>query len=1105
MKLLKFPLVVPDVQYKSLCIIGPHIILGGTNGHVEVWKHDLLNKAAFVPDDIPNMAPLFRGVISNTTQPVITPSVSDILFLGGDAKNLFLGTNNNAICYRPWLKSMIHNAAETKEEFFKVEPSSKLLDMKYDKTLSIVYILTSKRIDSSRSEESIYLFSSKTLQKLSELKLEDTSNAISLVIDSLGKFVSILYSDHSVGYYKVNSKGLIKLLSKSKDQFDAQNTHNNITMNPQGNLFPIFNKIENSDGSFVRKIQLLDRNEDFAVKHTLSLPASINNIVLKFSPAVYEKTNKKGIRSIYNLLATSSDIDGTMIIWNTKRFKPLFSAISLCPSPLNDIIWTDDGLTLFAVSDFGYLYTFAFEKNDLGSTSTEIDLDILKKKNKKLPFTSTRLQKPSTPTQVAENNKQSIQLETISEGNSPSKSNLNVEDKNVKNINNIEQKDIVTNTTEKKSRVAPESKLETLPVNPSPPSLIDRSKDIPKPASNSNHNSNPLSKTLTEKDATTESKPSTDVISQVNQKESTNNVVVVKDSIKPLKNDKLEKSKTASTTTTASKNKKSASKSDINLPKQTNQKAKPTSISPQKSKATEPKPTKTKPTVASDLQAKTVKTVKKIQPIKLESSSKTGNSTTTENSKTLDKDKEPSTHKTIPKTKASKSKPNNVAKPNGTATSEFNPPSYQVPKDLKRKPKNETDGITSPVKKQKRDLEPIDFLDTSLVFPGTSFSRIRLATPRIKMNIQYSPPNDNQYLLEVKNGLGNEHKPTIVSLTYKKSATQLFQDFIPKHITLCTSGESFWACCTYDGIIYVYSDTGKKLLPPMILGVPCSFLEACSDFLLCVTSLGQLYCWNIKEKKLHFPINSVYSLLNPALRYSDDVLTRAENITLCGVTKNGVPLVTLSDGDGYMFDKNMETWLLVSDSWWAYGSQYWDMSNSVTLSSDGSHNDDVQRKESTKSLTADLLNSMKDNHESIVSYFETKTNNELQRKGRIKNLQRLFRTILIKEGFETIEEAITLAHLENKLLISLRLEENEEFSKLLILYCYRLSDLGYTDRLEEVLQWLFDDGKYAKSMLAGKTREEHLKNIILACSDIRHIQRVTTSYATALGLVSDIL
>ena len=136
---------------------------------------------------------------------------------------------------------------------------------------------------------------------------------------------------------------------------------------------------------------------------------------------------------------------------------------------------------------------------------------------------------------------------------------------------------------------------------------------------------------------------------------------------------------------------------------------------------------------------------------------------------------------------------------------------------------------------------------------------------------------------------------------------------------------------------------------------------------------------------------------------------------------------------------------------------------------------------------------------------ERRTNDELNRKGRIKNLQRFARTILMKEGFENMEEIVTLSHLENKILISIRLEESEEFSKLMMVYCIRLSELAYMDRLDDVFQWLYNDISVSStdSTFAEKDfRMNLLKKILIACGDIRQVQRVTTRYAKEMNIIS---
>ena len=112
-----------------------------------------------------------------------------------------------------------------------------------------------------------------------------------------------------------------------------------------------------------------------------------------------------------------------------------------------------------------------------------------------------------------------------------------------------------------------------------------------------------------------------------------------------------------------------------------------------------------------------------------------------------------------------------------------------------------------------------------------------------------------------------------------------------------------------------------------MLGVPVSMLESAGNYLVCLTCVGELYCWNVDKMELAHSVTSIYPILSPCLRAGNDVLSRAENITSISVTKNGVSLITLSNGDSYLYDKMMQSWSLINDSWWAYSSKHWDASN----------------------------------------------------------------------------------------------------------------------------------------------------------------------------------
>lgn len=862
MKLLKYPLIEHNKTVTAMAGVQEKLLLADREGHVHIWPQQSLSEAAFDGSKIKHLAADLAFEVEFETGELDRT----IVFMAGTEKSLFIGTEHRVMRIETWMK----HPRGSINTVLRTQSPTMITDMKLDVSSGVLFVLT---VD----ENAVHLIDANTLEKLGKIELPGIVRPITGVVDPVGQVFTVLASDRSMIVYQYNKTGAFKVLHKFPQYVKLDPLRYKINMPPQADTLPVINTVKGNSGSSSSTIQLLDRNNNFHVASTLVSPPVNECQILKFSPKVYVKM-KKGIRNEYNLLATSGSNQGSVVVWNTKRTKPLFGALQVSETPVLDMIWSADGLKLFAISDDNVLYSFVFQESDLGDIVPQEEVDVILQKIKPLA---------------------------------------------------------------------------SLPV------------------------------------------------SKVSDEVSKSTVV-------------------------------KAEEGDAQL----------------------------------------------IQNI--------------------------DTPKALPKKNGKKRVESQVAKKTQGTSMEFNAPSYSVPKDLKRKLKTDVNKDANGTKKQKKDLEPIDFLDTSLLWPLVAFSKVRLATPKIRLSFTYRPPQDRHFTLEVKNGSGNEQKPTIVKLLSKleEGEKTLFQDLIPKFVTMCTSGSNFWACCTNDGLIYVYSDTGQKLLPPLCLGVPCSFLEACSSYLLCLTSMGQLYCWDIESKKLHFPVNTVFPLLNPTLRYSDDILTRAENITICAVTSKGVPLATLSNGDGFMFDKDMETWLLISDGWWAYGSQYWDMTNSNSLQGSLSA-EDGRDKLWNSSDAHQLASIVRDDKKSLVNFMERKTNDELSRKGRIKNLQRFARTILMKEGFENMEEIVTLSHLENRLLVTLRLEENKEFSKLLIIYCIRLSELGYTDRLSDVLQWLYNDGDFEVTKLAGRPRKEHLKDVLIACADIRHVQRVTNGYASALGLLNE--
>lgn len=423
---------------------------------------------------------------------------------------------------------------------------------------------------------------------------------------------------------------------------------------------------------------------------------------------------------------------------------------------------------------------------------------------------------------------------------------------------------------------------------------------------------------------------------------------------------------------------------------------------------------------------------------------------------------------------------------------EFDKPSYTVPEDQIRDTKRQKVSEESLLKKKaKRELEPVKFLGSVVTNPSTTFAQVRLSVPKIRSSFRVP---DTTHTLDIKNGQGTESAPSRV--TCLKEESQIWSDFIPKFIQLATKGSSFWALSSADGTIHTYSSvSGKRLLPPIIMGSPISFLESKNQYLMAVTSIAEVYVWDLEKKKIHMksPL-SLAALLDLNSKLQENTLSKSDNITMCSITSKGMPLTTLSNGSGYIYNLDMEVWQTVTEAWWAFGSHYWD---SIT-------DDKVLPSSDSSRMSGEGDGS------SIISMLEHKTNEELLRKsrtGRGKLFNKISKNMMMKEGFENLENTVSLSHLENRILCSELLEEKEDFKGFIITYANRLCELGLQAKLYEICEGIL--GKLHSTTtqqenptICGLDRQGLLKDIVLACAEHRDAQRILVHFGNKIGLIS---
>ncbi|CAL1181415.1 unnamed protein product [Candida parapsilosis] len=753
--------------------------------------------------------------------------------------------------------------------------------------------------------------------------------------------------------------------------------------------------------------------------------------VTKFNRHIYsESAGEKN--NFYNVIASGGS-DGTVAIWNTAKVSPIMVLKHVVDAQIHDLVWTNDSSIFFCTSR-GNLGILRFYPDELGYVAPEGVLHQVK-------AITVKSMKPMNHRyeheQVSANRKTLPPIEFIDQATAiVATSQKEVEKRDNKKVEKaIELKP--PSVTETQEVVTAKGQITPEVISPTPPTGVATIKDVP----------------ITEKEAPA----------------STQKLITDMASTKALATGELQElpPQIAVPTTTE------ATTAEATTAEATTAEAAP---------APESAPAPPQP----DLSKQKISTKdgkRRIQPM-LISSNGTASSNGSKATSTT----------TIPQPSSN----------GGVKTvMEFDPPSYSVSEEFNRSKRARSEEQHSSngnnvalTKKPKREMEPVKFIGSVILNPNVSFAKVRLPTPKIRFgfHLQSKKPGSEYFTLDIKNGSGNETKPSRV--TYFKRDKEIWCDFVPKFIQLATEGANFWAVATADGEVLTYSHiSGKILLPPLVLGAPVSFLESHGKYLMAVTCIGEMYVWDLQLKKIELK-TSIASLLELGSKLQESGLTKSDFVTLCAITSRGIPLVTCSNGSGYLYNKNLGIWQTITESWWAFGSHYWD---SV----------DNGKSKTPQSLT------MFDEEESIIQLLEQKTNEEIIRKsrtGRSKLYNKISKNMIMKEGFESLENTISISHLENRILCCELLGEDKDFHQYFRMYVQRICELGYKAKLYEVCDELLGpidkdqdsgDVKEWESKICGLDKRSLLKEAIELCSQYRDSQRVLYHFSKKLGLVQD--
>lgn len=392
-----------------------------------------------------------------------------------------------------------------------------------------------------------------------------------------------------------------------------------------------------------------------------------------------------------------------------------------------------------------------------------------------------------------------------------------------------------------------------------------------------------------------------------------------------------------------------------------------------------------------------------------------------------------------------------------------------------------------------------EFLRPAVMSPALSVSQVRLAIPKVRShilrplergllqgetNLEEAAKVPENIIFEAKNPV-QARDPSHV--TASKRGAVLWQDFLARAVLLVTGNKHFWSVACEDGSVYAWTPAGRRLINAMVLESQPVVLESREHWLLCITACGLAYVWNIKNMNSPHPPVSLGPILDIAIHtLQQHAATPGPGITSAHLNSTGHIVVTLTNGDGFYYAREMYTWQRLSESWFAVGSQYWNSNDSSVSALQSTAVGPVSKPKEKKDEGVNVS-------AGIIPFLERHTTTEFLLKGRAYTLQRLIKTLLSKEGFEGFESSVSIAHLENRIAGALTLGAREEFRLYLFMYAKRIGAEALRGKVEELLNGLMGGilkdkeedkedgfGWFAKGdEICGWDRKELLKGVVM--------------------------
>ncbi|GAN04822.1 hir-1 [Mucor ambiguus] len=363
-----------------------------------------------------------------------------------------------------------------------------------------------------------------------------------------------------------------------------------------------------------------------------------------------------------------------------------------------------------------------------------------------------------------------------------------------------------------------------------------------------------------------------------------------------------------------------------------------------------------------------------------------------------------------------------------------------------------------------------EWLDSAVVPPVVQKSQVKMGVPKVKSILSAKlNPNDPTVVIECHNAPSLQDPSVHVrtKIVASKQGVILWKDYLPSAATLMTGNHLYTVIACEDGSLVVYSATGRRLLPPIILESTAVVLQCSAQWLICLTATGLAYTWDVVNMKSMLNAISIAPILQVA-KLAEGATHKAPSIKDVRMQKNGIPILITSLQQAFVYHLDMKVWVRISDAWYIL-SEFWGSSLQPNTTGSSAAENPLGWLSSRMTLSG---NGVDPTTKLILDMANTD---------------------------ESTTAVITINHIETQLAVAALLDSPNEYSDWMMYYARKLSEENAQDKVQELCRWLmgppFTTSEFAQwepTVMGTLTKNDILKQILPVLAQNRQLQRIVT-------------